>query len=183
MSVFKSPVVGLGSILALLVTCVVATAEPAYTASDIVAHFKPVKKPNLGASRAICIGTESECPNEVSAQPKAAGGFDLRINFNYNSADLTPAARTNLDEFARALSEPALAGTQFVVEGHTDGMGSDAFNRDLSMRRARSVVGFLEARGVPANRLEAKGFGKQKPLVPDARSSENRRVEAHLRNE
>ncbi len=51
------------------------------------------------------------------------------------------------------------------------------------MRRARSVVSFLGARGISSDRLEAKGFGKLKPLVSDIRSGENRRVEAHLRSE
>lgn len=183
MSNNKSRALALVSIIALFAPIGAAYAQPAYNASDIVAHFAPAKKANLGTSRAICIGTESECPKEVPAQPKVVSNFDLRINFDYNSANLTSAARTNLDEFARALQDPALTGSQFVVEGHTDGTGSDAFNLDLSMRRARSVVSFLAARGIPSDRIEAKGFGKLKPLVPDIRSGENRRVEAHLRSE
>ncbi|MGU3286056.1 OmpA family protein [Methylobacterium mesophilicum] len=173
--------------LALFAAAVSATttayADPAYKASDIVKHFVPAKRADLGATRALCIGTESECAKQVQDRSKPVEGFDLRVNFDYNSANLTPSARSNLDEFARALSDPALASAQFVVEGHTDGTGSDAFNLDLSMRRARSVVDFLTAHGIPTARLEAKGYGKLKPLVQDSFSSQNRRVETRLRAE
>jgi outer membrane protein OmpA-like peptidoglycan-associated protein len=152
-----------------------AFADPAYKASDIIAHFAPKK--TLGVSRALCIGTETECGKSVSEPAKPVDGFDLRINFGYNSTQLTSAARTNLDEFARALKDPQLGGSRFIVEGHTDGMGSDAFNLDLSMRRAGAVVNYLMAHGIVGARLEAKGYGKQKPLVPDLIASQNRRVE------
>ncbi|MGV7031531.1 OmpA family protein [Methylobacterium symbioticum] len=160
-----------------------AQADPAYKASDIVAHFAPATQPGLGGTRALCIGTESECGKAVQDRSKPVDGFDLRVNFDYNSANLTPAARQNLDEFARALNDPALSNAQFVVEGHTDGMGSDAFNLDLSMRRARSVVDFLKTHGVSDARIEAKGYGKQKPLVQDPLSSQNRRVETRLKTD
>lgn len=153
-------------------------ADPAYKASDIVAHF--AGKNNLGGARALCIGTETECAKTVSEPVKPPAAFDLRINFDYNSAHLTPAARANLGEFARALKDPQLDAARFIVEGHTDAMGGEAFNLDLSMRRASAVVEYLAAHGVAGARLEAKGYGKQKPLVADPMSSENRRVETRL---
>lgn len=173
----------LACLLPLAAVVTVAQAEPAYRASDIIKHFSPARPTNLGATRALCIGTASECPQQNQDRSRPVEGFDLRINFNYNSADLTQSARSNLDEFARALKDPTLSDARFVVEGHTDGAGSDAFNLDLSMRRARSVVEFLQAHGVSAGRIEAKGYGKQKPLVQDVLSSQNRRVETRLRTE
>ena len=158
-----------------------ALAQTAYRANDIVRHFAPAA--NLGGTRALCIGTESECAKDVPERSRPVDGFDLRINFDYNSAVLTTGARANLNEFARALKDPRLTASQFVVEGHTDGMGSDAFNLELSMRRASSVVDYLRGHGVDATRLEAKGYGKQKPLVADPNAGENRRVETRLRAE
>ncbi|GJE62710.1 OmpA family protein [Methylobacterium trifolii] len=158
-----------------------ALADPSYKASDIVSHFSPGGK--LGEARALCIGTETECAKQIPERSKPVDGFDLRINFDYNSATLTPPARANLDEFARALKDPQLSSSLFVVEGHTDGTGSDAFNLDLSMRRANAVVEYLKAHGVGGPRLEAKGYGKLKPLVPDPAASENRRVETRLRTD
>ena len=158
-----------------------AAAGPAYKASDVIDRFAP--KANLGSPRALCIGTESECAKQVPDRPKTRDGFDLRVKFDYNSAILVPEARSNLNEFVEALKDPRLSGSQFVVEGHTDGTGSDAFNLDLSMRRANSVVQYLMEHGVETTRLEAKGYGKQKPLVSDPMSPENRRVETRLRSE
>lgn len=170
-----------------LVLCLSMTAEahadPAYKASDIIKHFAPARRADLGGTRAICIGTESECANQVQDRSKPVDGFDLRVNFDYNSTNLTASTRANLEEFVRALRDPALDGAHFVVEGHTDGTGSDAFNLDLSMRRARSVVEFLTTHGIPPAQLEAKGYGKQKPLVADPLSSQNRRVETRLKAE
>lgn len=155
-----------------------ATADPSYKASDIVAHFAPTR--DLGAARALCIGTETECSKDVPERSKPVDGFDLRLTFDYNSASLTPEARTNLEEFVRALQDPRLAGARFVVEGHTDAAGGDAFNLDLSMRRAGAVVDYLTAHGIAGGRLDAKGYGKQKPLVADPMSGQNRRVETRL---
>lgn len=165
----------------LLVPSAIAHAQTSYKANDIVRHFAPAA--NLGGTRALCIGTETECAKDVPERSRPVDGFDLRVNFDYNSANLTSAARANLNEFARALRDPRLGSSQFVVEGHTDGMGSDSFNLELSMRRASSVVDYLRGHGVDSARLEAKGYGKQKPLVADPNAGENRRVETRLRTE
>lgn len=156
-----------------------ALADPAYKASDILARFAPDEA--ASATRRVCVGTASECAASEPAKPKPADNFDLRVNFNYNSETLTGPARSNLDEFAKALKDPRLANSQFLVEGHTDGAGSDAFNLDLSRRRAQSVVKYLASRGVGPARLEAKGYGKQHLIVPDPMASANRRVETRLR--
>lgn len=159
-----------------------AEAAPAYKASEVIEYFS--HESEFGAPRGLCIGTKTECASAVPERPKPVSGFDLKVNFDYNSANLTSQARVNLDEFAAAVSDPRLAGSRFLVEGHTDSSGGDAFNLNLSKRRASSVVEYLIAHGVGERRLEAKGYGKQKPLIPsDTRSRENRRVETRLRTE
>jgi len=126
------------------------TSRSSYKASDIVSHFAP----DLGPTRALCIGTESECAKNVVAKPKPASNFDLVVNFEYNSATLTKSARTNLDEFAKALKDPRLDTSSFVVEGHTDGKGGDTYNLDLSTRRANAVVEYLKEKGVDEDTLD-----------------------------
>ena len=125
-----------------------ALADPAYKASDIIQHFTP--KPELGATRGLCIGTEGECNNAVSsARPgRAREAFDLVVTFDLNSDVLTQDARTNLDEFSKALRDPQLAASSFLVEGHTDATGSDGYNMTLSERRAAAVVRYLGEKGV-----------------------------------
>ena len=130
-----------------------------------------------GKTRALCIGTAADCPVAGSA---SIARFDLLINFDYNSADLTKAAKENLDLFTVALKDPKLAGTKFEIDGHTDASGGEQYNQGLSERRAASVVAYLATQGVDAATLTAKGFGKTKPRVVDPLSAENRRVETHL---
>ena len=159
-----------------------ALGNPAYRADDIVKHFAP--EPNLGATRGLCIGTESECAKAVST-PKATTkqSFDLVVNFDYNSDVLSDAARQNLNEFATALMNPRLASAAFRVEGHTDGKGGDRYNLTLSERRAQAVVRYLKERGVDVSKLSAKGYGKNQPRVADPFDPANRRVETRLRTE
>ena len=149
-----------------------------YRATDIVKHFAPA--PELGASRALCIGTESECAKNIAPKPKV-GNFDLVVNFEYNSATLTKSARSNLDQFASALKDPRLDTSAFVIEGYTDGKGSDGYNLDLSSRRASAVVDYLKQQGVDTAKLEARGYGKTKPRSTDPLDPSNRRVESRLR--
>ncbi|WP_292174451.1 OmpA family protein [Mesorhizobium sp.] len=158
------------------------SADPLQKSEDIVKFFTGAG--NLGAARGICVGTEEEC-NSKNDQNAASTktGLDMMINFALDSAQLDQTARTELDEFAKALKDNRLSSFSFVVEGHTDASGSDRYNQDLSQRRAKSVAAFLTANGVQATRLEAIGLGKSHPRVADPYDPVNRRVEMRIRTE
>lgn len=158
-----------------------ALAQTAYKAEDIVKHFG-TGTPGLGVSRGLCVGTEAEC-GRAGHVVKPPTAFDLVVKFKYDSDVLEPEAKLNLDEFAKALSDPRLAKSAFLVEGHTDASGTPGYNLDLSQRRARAVVRYLKERGVDTAKLDPRGYGQTKPLVPDRFSGENRRVETRLRAE
>ena len=66
--------------------------------------------------------------------------------------------------FASALKDPRLEGRRVRIEGHTDSVGSDDSNRDLSQRRARTVADVLIAAGVDSSRLDVAGYGAAQPL-------------------
>lgn len=117
------------------------------------------------------------------ATPKATRGkrMDLRLEFDLDSAELTASAKEEAKVFARALLTQELSGKRFVIEGHTDSLGSRAYNMDLSRRRAAAVADYLSSLGVPRNRFEIRGYGPDQPLDGRSASSpENRRVEAVL---
>lgn len=103
----------------------------------------------------------------------------LYINFDFNSDDLTPDATIVLTELGRALLDPKLREYVFVLQGHTDAVGSDAYNLELSDRRAQSARRFLvDEFRVSPRRLIATGYGESKLLRPEEPDSElNRRVE------
>jgi OmpA-OmpF porin, OOP family len=105
------------------------------------------------------------------------------ITFMTGSADLTPAARANVDVLAESLLRPEKLSTRFRIEGHTDAVGDAAANKLLSERRAAAVHDHLVTKGVNASRLEMAGFGESALLQgvgPNAPA--NRRVEAKLIN-
>jgi outer membrane protein OmpA-like peptidoglycan-associated protein len=150
-----------------------AVAEPTVKSDDIVQFFV---KSKLGAERGLCIGTAQECDKNVPT-PK---GFDMLINFDLDSATLTEQARQNLDEFAKALANDQLSSARFVVEGYTDGRGSEGYNLGLSERRAEAVTDFLYERGVAVERVTAVGKGETNPRVADPLDAVNRRVEMRI---
>jgi outer membrane protein OmpA-like peptidoglycan-associated protein len=156
-----------------------ALADPAYTAKDIVNHFAPDGK--LGATRGICIGTETECgAGGTDAAAAAVESYDLLITFDLDSDSLTDAAKENLNEFAKALQDPTLAGAAFEVNGHTDARGTEDYNLGLSERRAQAVIDYLSQLGVDTSKLTAHGYGKTQPRSPDPFDAVNRRVETRL---
>ena len=100
------------------------------------------------------------------------------VNFEFNSAKLTPAAKGVLDEAAAGIK--AASGNTFNVVGHTDSIGSDGFNMDLGQRRANSVKEALVGRGVPSSQLQTSSKGERQPIASndtDTGRAENRRVE------
>ncbi|MFK5978212.1 MAG: OmpA family protein [Rhizobiaceae bacterium] len=112
------------------------------------------------------------------AYPGAAS-VDLEILFEYNSARISPDSVRQLITLAEALQDAALQGSRIMIAGHTDASGSNAYNNDLSFRRARSVSDFLSLyAGIAPNRLAIEGYGEELLKYPDApNSGQNRRVE------
>ena len=100
------------------------------------------------------------------------------VNFDLDSDVLRQESHSILDKVvAIARQKPDWT---FEVAGHTDSSGSAAHNRDLSQRRALSVVNYLKKAGIDSSHLVAKGYGADKPLMPNgtaAGMSRNRRVE------
>ncbi|MFP2928168.1 OmpA family protein, partial [Pyxidicoccus sp. 3LG] len=99
------------------------------------------------------------------------------VLFASGAVDLLPAARDRLTEVADVLKETK---NPLLIEGHTDSQGKDAYNEDLSYRRAERVRDFLAARGVPPERISIRGLGEYRPVAnngtPEGRAN-NRRVE------
>jgi outer membrane protein OmpA-like peptidoglycan-associated protein len=170
---------------ALVLSMAGAAGAQTYKADDIVKHFGPAAAPKPAVTRGLCVGTEAECAKaghavELAKPPSA---FDLVVKFKYNSDELEPEAKLNLDEFAKALKTPQLSSQTFMVEGHTDAAGSASYNLNLSQRRAQAVVRYLGKHGVNATKLVAKGYGQSKPIAADPLSGDNRRVETRLRGQ
>ena len=100
------------------------------------------------------------------------------VNFDFNSANLTTLAKTNLDKLVTVLKNNP--DTNINIYGHTDSIGSDAVNLRISSQRAEAVKNYLVAKGISASRMFTEGLGKSSPIASndtDAGRAKNRRVE------
>jgi iron complex outermembrane receptor protein len=100
------------------------------------------------------------------------------VFFDFNKSDLTPQATQIVDQAAANAGRAKV--TRLTLTGHTDTVGSDAYNMRLSRRRAESVASRLEKDGIPASEIEILAKGKRDLLVPTAdgvREPQNRRVQ------
>jgi len=113
----------------------------------------------------------------LTPEARQKPNVDLSIQFEFDSAKLLPESRPLLDNLAKAINSDKLRGFTFVVEGHTDIVGSADYNQKLSDQRALSVLAYLASKGVSKERLKALGKGSTELLMPDKPdAAENRRV-------
>ncbi|NPU11585.1 MULTISPECIES: OmpA family protein [Bradyrhizobium] len=110
-------------------------------------------------TRSLSLGEREQIAELAATKPK----IDLEIQFDYNSAEISKASMPAVQELGKALSDPNLKGSTFVVAGHTDGIGGDGFNQDLSERRADTIKRYLvEKFGLTGQDLVTVGYGKTK---------------------
>ena len=111
-------------------------------------------------SRSLSMGEREQIAGLAQSKP----AIDLEITFDYDSANISKKARPAVEALGKALSSSELKGSTFVVAGHTDGVGGDAYNQDLSERRADSIKRYLiETHGLAGADLVTVGYGKSKP--------------------
>jgi outer membrane protein OmpA-like peptidoglycan-associated protein len=109
-------------------------------------------------------------------------GIPSEVSFDFNKADIKPGFTPTLDKVASLLQEYNQTSVEII--GHTDSVGSDTYNLELSRRRAESVAGYLGSRGVTPQRLRTSGQGESEPRASNDTESGrqlNRRVEMVIR--
>jgi len=105
------------------------------------------------------------------------------VHFESDSAELTPASIAILDKAVKTLKRRSDINVE--VAAHTDSTGSDAYNLDLSKRRAASVMHYLSSHGIDAKRMTSKGYGESSPIANNKTKegrAKNRRVELRVKN-
>ena len=179
-----------------------AVAGEANVTEDQILHaLAPVKKP---LTRGLSVGPQAD-PAAVAAEgafvqkirnratrslsnvereeiatiAQSKPNIDLEINFDYNSADISSKSLPSVQALGKALTNPDLKGSTFVVAGYTDAAGGDAYNQDLSERRADSIKRYLTDKfGIAGSDLVTVGYGKSKLKDPGQPLAEvNRRVQ------
>lgn len=177
---------GLGLVGLLTTTAVFAQdTEADYSSDELAAILSRNAAPVFGADELATIltpvATRGLDPGS-GIDPGAPGSGvvpDLKVHFAFNSSQLSPAARAQLDELATAIEMDPLSSYRFRIGGHTDAAGSDEYNEWLSRERATAVTSYLlEQHGIAGGRLQPVGFGERELALPEKpNDGANRRVE------
>ncbi len=167
------------------------------SAKEIEDALAPKSAPTTVRFRGITLGgqkapqpapaTQASAPSQPAAKPpapaaaptQATAAVAINITFDFNSDKLTPQGQQVLDNLGRALNSDRLKGNRFLLEGHTDSKGSDAYNMALSERRAKSARDYLVGKHqVDPARVQTVGKGESEPLDPaNPERDINRRVQ------
>lgn len=181
------PYAALALLLRYIVVAVAATAAAAFQAradeikvygqaervdpadvARILDRTAPVKMRSI---RLLDDGSKSAAK---AAKPAA---LSLPVQFGFDSADILPAAKPQLDALAEGIRRLP-PGQAVTIEGHTDSIGAENYNESLSKRRASAVRSYLVSQGIEAERLRAVGLGERQPLPgKPSTASVNRRVQ------
>ncbi len=127
------------------------------------------------STRSLSMGEREQIAELAATKPK----IDLEIQFDYNSADIAKTSLPSVQALGKALADPSLKGSTFVVAGHTDAIGGEDYNQGLSERRADTIKKYLvQNYGISGTDLVTVGYGKTK-LKDAANGADpvNRRVQ------
>lgn len=133
------------------------------------------------AQAALLASKNQELEKELSAlkMKPTARGMELTLRdtvFEFGKSDLTSGARRDLEKLSQELKKSP--DRKILVEGHTDGIGAEAYNQELSQRRAEAIKDAL-SKEIDSSRITARGLGKQYPVATNATEAgrqQNRRV-------
>jgi len=147
------------------------TVDPAEVAR-ILDRSSPIKM------RSLRLLDDSPAATVATGQGARPQALSLPVPFAFDSAELLPTARGQLDAIAAGI-RMLPTHQKVVIEGHTDAVGTEQYNEELSQRRAQSVRRYLvAAHGIESSRLQAVGRGEHNPLPGrNPLASENRRVQ------
>jgi outer membrane protein OmpA-like peptidoglycan-associated protein len=162
-------------------------------------HVRSLTGANLTSDRLVSVlAPKGQHPRGIGLEPpgcthfrqQASRGIELApkadiaaiaVDFEVNSSELTQQAQKTLDTLGSALNSATLKPCCFEIQGYTDSVGAEGYNKKLSERRAQAVIDYLTERDtVERDRLTPRGFGKSQPIAsndtPEGRAK-NRRVQ------
>ncbi len=170
-------------------TAIVAVPAPAAAPAPVAAPLPPPAPPAAPSppsppaddDRDGVANAADRCPRTPAGDRVDSVGcglnLALEVQFETNSATIKPDSTSELDAFAQFMKDvPSVKGE---LQGHTDSVGSDAYNLNLSQRRAESVKVYIASKGVDAARIDAKGHGETRPVADNTTvegRAANRRV-------
>jgi len=132
--------------------------------------------PYQGADSDSWPGADIDAVGALGSAERVA--LPSEVLFTFDSDTLADSAARELDRVVSAIRQTP--GAKVAVHGHTDDLGTDEYNQRLSERRADAVAEYLATKGIPRDRITARGYGERRPIAPgqgDEDRRKNRRVE------
>jgi outer membrane protein W/outer membrane protein OmpA-like peptidoglycan-associated protein len=140
----------------------------------------PPAKCSDGDNDGVC-DADDKCPGTPAGIKVDSVGCPLeqrlKLLFDFDSAELRPESLSELERLVKFMGDVPFATA--LIEGHTDSVGTDAYNQSLSDRRAKAVFDYLSSRGVDPARLKSIGKGESEPIADNKTAEgrqDNRRV-------
>jgi outer membrane protein OmpA-like peptidoglycan-associated protein len=162
----------------------IVAAATAYAADPSVDDLIKALSPKPGVTRGSKPVLPGAAPTAPAAAPQAqasAPAASMTLTFTSGSAELTDAGKRKLDTLGAAISSAQLATFKFLIEGHTDTVGTPESNKTLSQKRADAVAMYLEQKfNIAAARIQTIGRGQDDlavPTGPGVAELRNRRVQ------
>ena len=153
-----------------------ATAAPGCDGALVAAAPAPAIAPAAAPAAAAPAAKPAPAPAVATKVTYAADAF-----FDFDKSVLKPEGKAKLDDLASKVKDINLE--VIIAVGHTDSVGSDAYNQKLSVRRSEAVKAYLVSKGIEKNRVYTEGKGEKQP-VADNKTKEgrakNRRVEIEV---
>jgi len=157
-----------------------------WTPAAAIAECDPdlVPKPPAPAAPAVAPPPPAQSPPPAPPTAAAPAPVTRKITlsaealFDFDKSVVKPEGRSSLDELVAKIAQIDLE--VIIVIGHTDSIGTDAYNQRLSMRRAEAVKAYLVGKGIDTNRITAEGRGEKQPVADNKTRqgrAKNRRVE------
>lgn len=161
-------------LMGLAITCGAIADEAIVESDELIQQLQ--KQPHKKRTRGFIVTKdEAQVPTQQFEPPSAT----IYVYFISGTVDFADdKSRQQLDELGRALTSKSLSDAQFEISGHTDSIGSEAYNIDLSRRRAETVNRYLED-NFGYSSSSVKGYGESYPIAPNDTQegrAKNRRV-------
>jgi OmpA-OmpF porin, OOP family len=183
--------VGAGILVGAMLGSVACTEDPLPEPSSSIAVVVPTPLPQpiieLDSDDDGITDRLDDCPNTpggTTVNPRGCPGILLTlagINFKFDSSQIEPESDQVLDQLVAALTDAA--AVEVRIEGHTDSVGTEVYNLELSHRRANAVRDYLNHYRINAARLTTEGKGETQPIMENTTADgryQNRRVEIHV---
>ncbi len=156
-------------------------ALPASPSVDVTMPAPPARGV-LGSNRALIEDFKKAGVDAKELQDGVVIYLPAVFQFDFDEAIVTREARRQLRTVARLLLDERLAARRIVVEGHTDAIGTTAYNEALSMRRADAVIRELQSAGIATTRITRRALGASQPIEPNRKPNGSDNPEGRAKN-